>query len=210
MPSTSSMQLVPTWTPTISERPTTRFAVLLALRNWSRSCPLVSPVSHLGPSSSKKPGCSNNCARPRPSTSNESRIRITEMQVVNAANPVTFRDQHRTSVVMPLEAGGTIAASQDMLPIPSTEEIPLEPVPSPDRRIIPMPAQPPEDPRPQDPRERSNGLIDLFAETEALRTLLSDALSRTSRLLAGLRHHKRQAHAVQVAMASLRKLQIDH
>ena len=60
--------------------------------------------------------------------------------------------------------------------------------------------QPPDDPRPQNPRERSNGLIDLFAETEALRTLLSDALSRTSRLLAGLRHHKRQAHAVQAAI----------
>ena len=70
--------------------------------------------------------------------------------------------------------------------------------------------QPPDDPRPQDPRERNNGLIDLFAETEALPTLLSDALSQTSRLLAGLRHHKRQAHAVQAAMASLRKLQIDH
>lgn len=137
------------------------------------------------------------------------------MQVVNAANQVTFRDQHRTYVVMPLEAGGTIAASQDMLRIPSTEDIPLEPVPSPDRRIIPMPTpstngQRSEDPRPQDPGERNNGLIDLFAETEALRTLLSDALSRTSRLLAGLRHHKRQAHAVQAAMASLRKLQIDH
>jgi hypothetical protein len=143
------------------------------------------------------------------------KLGFTEMHVVNAANPVTFRDQHRTYVVMPLEAGGTIAASQDMLRIPSTEDIPLEPVPSPDRRIIPMPTpstngQPPDDPRPQDPRERSNGLIDLFAETEALRTLLSDALSRTSRLLAGLRHHKRQAHAVQAAMASLRKLQIDH
>ena len=137
------------------------------------------------------------------------------MQVVSAANPVTFRDQHRTYVVMPLEAGGTIAASLDMLRIPSTEEIPLEPVPSPDRRIIPMPTpstngQASEEPRRQDPREQSNGLIDLFAEAEALRTLLGDALSRTSRLLAGLRHHKRQAHAVQAAMASLRKLQIDH
>src|SRR5262249_22323234 len=156
------MQLVSTWTPTISERPATLFAVLPAPQNWSRSCPLSSPVPHLGTGGSRTPGFGNNCARPRPSSSNESRIRITEMQVVNAANPVTFRDQHRTYVVMPLEAGGTITASQDMLRIPSTEDIPLEPVPSPDRRIIPMPTpstngQPPDDPRPQDPRERNNG-----------------------------------------------------
>ena len=65
-----------------------------------------------------------------------------------------------------------------------------------------------EDPRPQDPRERG-GPTDLFAEAEALRGLLADALARTTRVLAALRQHRRQAHAVQAAMASLRKLHID-
>jgi hypothetical protein len=65
-----------------------------------------------------------------------------------------------------------------------------------------------EDPRPQDTCERG-GPADLFAEAEALRTLLADALARSARVLAALRQHRRQAHAVQAAMASLRKLHID-
>ena len=72
----------------------------------------------------------------------------------------------------------------------------------------PTNGQPSADPRPQDSRERG-GPTDLFAEAEALRGLLADALARSARVLAGLRQHRRQAHAVQAAMASLRKLHID-
>ncbi len=53
------------------------------------------------------------------------------------------------------------------------------------------------------------GLADVIAETEALRDLLHDAFSRSSRLLAALKLQRRQTKAVAMAMASLRQLQLD-
>jgi len=47
---------------------------------------------------------------------------------------------------------------------------------------------------------------DPLAEAEALRALLGEALSRTSRLVACLKQHRRQSRAVQAAVASLRRL----
>ena len=54
---------------------------------------------------------------------------------------------------------------------------------------------------------KASGITALIAETEALRTLLRDAHSQTSRLLVHIKRHKKQAHAVQATLASLRQLQ---
>jgi hypothetical protein len=58
-------------------------------------------------------------------------------------------------------------------------------------------AEPPRDERqPPDP----------LAEAEALRDLLAEAQSRLGRLLGALKHQRRQARAVEAAVASLRRL----
>ena len=52
------------------------------------------------------------------------------------------------------------------------------------------------------------GLTEVTAEAEALRGLLQDAAGRTARLLAALKHQRRQSRAVQQAMQSLRQLDL--
>jgi hypothetical protein len=60
------------------------------------------------------------------------------------------------------------------------------------------------------PETDNNAQPDPVAEAERLRDQLHDALARMSRLLAALKHHRRQAKAVAQAMASLKQLQLDH
>ena len=57
--------------------------------------------------------------------------------------------------------------------------------------------------------QRSPSIVDLIAETEELRTVVLDASSRLSRLLTGLKQHRRQSRAVQAAMQSLKQLKLD-
>ena len=60
------------------------------------------------------------------------------------------------------------------------------------------------------PREPERwGLAEVVAEAETLRNLLHDAATRTSRLLAALKHERRRSKAVQQAMQSLKELQLD-
>ena len=56
------------------------------------------------------------------------------------------------------------------------------------------------------PPERGPGLDDLISEAEAIRAALQEAHARLGRLLAALKHQRRQARAVQAAVASLRQL----
>jgi hypothetical protein len=48
---------------------------------------------------------------------------------------------------------------------------------------------------------------DPISEAEELRVQLQAALSRTNRLVASLKQHRRQSRAVKTALASLRRLQ---
>ena len=57
--------------------------------------------------------------------------------------------------------------------------------------------------------QRSLSIVDLIAEAEELRTVVIDASSRLSRLLTGLKQHRRQSRAVQAAMQSLKQLKLD-
>ena len=78
-----------------------------------------------------------------------------------------------------------------------------------------MPATPPNGNGPE-PGHANNtplerwGIAEVIAETEALRSLLQDASARTARLLAALKHQRRQSRAVRQAMESLRHLHLDH
>ena len=49
-------------------------------------------------------------------------------------------------------------------------------------------------------------LPDPIAESELLRTQLQDAIARTGKLIAILKHQRRENRAVQAAMESLRRL----
>jgi hypothetical protein len=60
-----------------------------------------------------------------------------------------------------------------------------------------------------DVQANRGGIVELIAEAEALRDQLHEAAGRAARLLAGLKQQRRQARAVQAAMASLRQLQLD-
>jgi hypothetical protein len=51
--------------------------------------------------------------------------------------------------------------------------------------------------------------VELITEAEELRTVMADASARLSRLLAGLKQHRRQSRAVQAAVHSLKQLQLD-
>ena len=73
---------------------------------------------------------------------------------------------------------------------------------------VPNNGRPPEPTRPLDSPERGS-INELIAEAEELRTILSDASARTTRLLAALKQQRRQSRAVQQAMQSLRQLQLD-
>jgi hypothetical protein len=137
-----------------------------------------------------------------------------EIQVAGPDQPVACRDRTRTYVFMPLDKEAAIPPGPDALRIASGEGAPPEPPPQPERRDTAMPAPPPNgrptDPaRPAQPPERGGGLADLIAEAEALRALLAEATARNARLLAALKQHRKQARAVEVAVASLRQLQID-
>ena len=53
------------------------------------------------------------------------------------------------------------------------------------------------------------GLAEVITEVEALRGLLQDAATRTTRLLSALKLQRRQNRALQAAVASLKQLQLD-
>src|SRR5262249_12322882 len=134
--------------------------------------------------------------------------------IVSPSAPISCRDSTRCYLWGPLEAKGVnppsagaprIAGPEQNESTPSTAT-PTETAPSapirgngdtaPDNGAVPdQPAQP--------------SIVEVIAEAEALRDLLHDAYARTSRLLAALKHQKRQAKAVQQAMQSLRQLQLD-
>ena len=57
--------------------------------------------------------------------------------------------------------------------------------------------------------QRSLSIVDLINEAEELRTVVLAASSRLTRLLSGLKQHRRQSRAVQAAMQSLKQLKLD-
>lgn len=70
-----------------------------------------------------------------------------------------------------------------------------------------MPDRKDEQPQPRpEPSRGTDDPADPLAEAELLRAQLGEALARTSRLIAHLKQHRQESKAVQVALASLRRL----
>ena len=136
-----------------------------------------------------------------------------EVRAASADAPVVFHQRRRVYMGVPLDPRGAIPPGADIIRIGPTGAA-APPPPPPIRRKEPNMPPPPNNghplnvSRPRDPNVEKWDLEDVIAETEALRTALQDAGARTGRLLASLKHQRRQSRAVRSAMASLRQLQL--
>jgi hypothetical protein len=142
------------------------------------------------------------------------KLGFTEVQVVAADTAIALRDALRVFVFVPLSPDGALPPDPQAVRVPSAEgDVGPHPL-SPERTKPLMPVVPPngngndadEHGRSSTP---SNGIVDLIADAEALREVLHEAAGRTGRLVAALKHQRRQERAVRTAMASLRQLQLD-
>jgi hypothetical protein len=127
------------------------------------------------------------------------------------------RDRNRIYVWVPLSPESAIPPTADAVRIESVANLKsVSQEPSPPRRTNPMPTPTTNGHATNgahgtgaERSERSPGIVDLIAEAEELRTVMVDASARLSRLLSGLKQHRRQSRAVQAAMHSLKQLRLD-
>jgi len=139
-----------------------------------------------------------------------------EVHVQNPDSPVSCVDNQRTFVVMPLPKAGCIGPTEDAVRIASAEgRHPSQPL-SPERKKTTMPT----------PSSNGNGHavehgkpsvlpsangstagISVIAEAQALKDTLRDAYGRANRLVAALKHQRKQSKLVQTTLASLKQLQ---
>jgi hypothetical protein len=111
-----------------------------------------------------------------------------EITATRPDQPLACRDGRRTYVWMPVAEPPRKRRQPETSPeeqSPTMHEHASNGGPAPQAR-----------PAPEDP----------LSEAEAVRALLAEAQSRLARLLAALKQHRRQARAVQAAVASLRQL----
>ena len=112
------------------------------------------------------------------------KLGFSEIQVVSPTTPVTCRDAVRTFVFVPLSPESALPSSENALRIASVEGAVPDQPPSPERTPPIMPAPQPNgngaenNGRSETP---ANGIVELIAETEALRDLLHEAGGRAGR-----------------------------
>jgi hypothetical protein len=127
------------------------------------------------------------------------KLGFTRLEIVRDSTPLCCRDDKRVYVWMPLSEESVKA---------KLEAAASPPVPQP-------PSQKDEPPMPEpngNGKHPGNGdnsqpqVFDPLVEAEAVKALLMDALTRTSRLISALKNHRKQARAVRAAVQSLREL----
>jgi hypothetical protein len=118
------------------------------------------------------------------------RLGFSQLGIVSATAPAVFLEEARQFLFMPL-------TTDQAAPIPTSEPAVTEalPVPVASRELEPT----------------ANGVhnghaADPLTEAETVRGLLRDADGRLTRLIAHLKHQRRQSRALQSAVASLRSL----
>jgi hypothetical protein len=144
------------------------------------------------------------------------RLGFTEIEAGPGERPLVCRDGPRIYLWMYLHykkpvAPAAVKQHDSTPPASSSGQVPSQT----QRKSIMPPSPPPNSSAPRNgaslgpnsskPPEAT--IDDLQAEGEALRTLLQEAQVRLGRLLTGLKHHRRQAKAVETALASLRPFQ---
>jgi hypothetical protein len=117
--------------------------------------------------------------------------------------PAVFEGGGFTMLVAPLDAG------LDVPPTPSATATPADPITP--ARPDPEPRTRRADPMKTDPTMTADpptGGSDPLVEAEALRTTLADAAARAARLVAALRHRRRERRALSQAWSSLKSLNL--
>jgi hypothetical protein len=116
--------------------------------------------------------------------------------------PAVFEGGGFTLVVAPLDAGLEVPPTPSATSTPADPITPARPDPQPrPRRADPMKT----DPMTADPPP---GGADPLTEAEALRAALADAPARAARLVAALRHRRRERRALSQAWSSLKSLNL--
>jgi hypothetical protein len=117
-----------------------------------------------------------------------------------ADKPVVARDGGRLFALAPLDPKSALPPSPDALRITTDGSAPATPNAAPERKAAMTPPTPNgREPEPAEP-------ADPLAEAEALRAALQEALGHAARLVASLRHFRRQRRSVENALASLKAL----
>jgi hypothetical protein len=138
-----------------------------------------------------------------------------DVHVCAADRPVLCLRGGDTYLFMPLDQVAAVPPNGERVPAaPPVGETRVTAPPEPEGKNDPMPAPQAngagdENGRTDSPPPERMALADVIAEAEALRGLLNEALGRTARLMAALKHQRRQSRAVRQAMQSLRQLQLD-
>ena len=141
------------------------------------------------------------------------RLGLTEFHVTRPDSPIVGRDKTRLFVWVPLDQSAAIPPKDDATRIDSINN--TETTPEPTQRRMTMPAQQPNGHGTNGTsetdaarQERGGSIVELITEAEELRTVMLDASARLTRLLSGLKQHRRQSRAVQAAMHSLQQLKL--
>lgn len=137
-----------------------------------------------------------------------------EVAVVSPETPILCRDESRLYLWMPLGEKAALKPAVNALRItpPPNGQHPSPVSNSPRKPVMstngPNHHPPPARPAPPAP-PAANGTppVPLVEEAEALQGLLRNALTRTTRLLAGLKQQRKQHRLVSSTLASLRQLQ---
>jgi hypothetical protein len=146
------------------------------------------------------------------------RLGFTQVEISGADAPIIVRDATRVFGWMPLDASAVVPGEAPRIRLARPESTPValaNPESSSPQSELRSPTMTSAssnghspDERPPEAKSRSAGIDELLSEAESLRQYLSEAAARATRLVAALKHHRREARAVQAAVSSLRDLRL--